>query len=101
MAFSRYARTKSLTLAGGKKIVMCSKAYSRVNKAVKSGRLQSSQQVLKQGSRLDTISADVYGDAIYWWVIAAASGIGWQCQVPPGTVLRIPHSLDAVSQLVA
>jgi hypothetical protein len=25
-----------------------------------------------------------------WWVIAAASGIGWGMQVPPGVILKIP-----------
>ena len=51
---------------------------------------------MQEGERLDTIAGKIYGDSNYWWVIAAASGIGWPLQVPPGTLLRIPEDLGAV-----
>ena len=50
--------------------------------------------------RLDQLSGESYGDAGYWWVIAAASGIGWGMQVPPGTLIKIPDSLEKVIGLL-
>ena len=38
----------------------------------------------------------IYGSGNMWWVIAAASGIGWGTQVPPGTLLRIPTDLSMI-----
>lgn len=61
--------------------------------AAQNGSLSVQIRVLKGGERLDTIAADIYGDGSYWWVIAAATGIGWCLQVPPGTTLRIPTNL--------
>ena len=55
---------------------------------------------MEEGKRLDQISGESYGDAGYWWVIAAASGIGWGMQVPPGTLIKIPDSLEKVIGLL-
>ena len=52
--------------------------------------------VLEEGQRLDQIAGVFYGDSSYWWAIAAASGIGWALQVPPGTVLRVPKNIGDV-----
>lgn len=41
-------------------------------------------------NRLDLISWKVYGSAMYWWAIAAASGIQDPFTVPVGTVLTVP-----------
>ena len=49
---------------------------------------------------MDIIAGEVYGDAALWWVIAAASGIGWGLQVPAGTVLNVPTRLEQVTRLV-
>tara|TARA_Y100000592_G_C5423104_1_gene294235 strand:+ start:533 stop:766 length:234 start_codon:yes stop_codon:yes gene_type:complete len=69
----------------------------RIKAAIDAGNLPFETFTLSQGQRLDIVSENYYGDASYWWVIAAASGIGWQCQVPAGTVLRIPQSLDRIA----
>jgi len=40
-----------------------------------------------------------YGNSTYWWIIAAASHIGWSLQVPEGTLIRIPDlrkTLEAI-----
>lgn len=57
---------------------------------VSSGQLRTTTIVLKQGERIDKIAGKYYGDSTLWWVIAAASGIGWGLQCPPGTVISIP-----------
>jgi nucleoid-associated protein YgaU len=44
--------------------------------------------------RLDTLAGSLYGDARYWWVIAAASDIGWGLQIPPGTIIRVVDLVD-------
>lgn len=56
--------------------------------------------VLQEGERLDIIAGREYGDARFWWVISAASGIGWGLQVPAGTSILIPRDLDQVMRLV-
>ena len=71
-----------------------------IHQAVHTRQIQFSTYVTKQGDRLDIISGDAYGTGDYWWVIAAASGIGWALQVPPGTRLFIPTDIQAVEALV-
>ena len=54
----------------------------------------------REASRLVVIiAAQELGDGRNWWMIAAASKIGWAPQVPPGTLLRIPN-IDDVLALV-
>jgi len=60
---------------------------------VQQGNIDVRQHVLKEGERLDAIAGRTYGNARLWWVIAAASGIGWGLQVPPGTQVLIPSDL--------
>lgn len=68
--------------------------------AAQEGRLTVRDHVLKEGERLDTLAGREYGNARLWWVIAAASGIGWPLQVPPGTQLLIPTKLSELNGLV-
>ena len=67
---------------------------TRIYSAVQSGELEVTSLTLTQGQRLDHLSGQNYGDSRYWWVIAAASGIGWGLQCPPGTIVRIPKNLE-------
>jgi len=71
-----------------------------IRRAVQEGRLSVREHVLKEGERLDTLAGREYRNARLWWVIAAASGIGWGLQVPPGTLLLIPTQLSQLSGLV-
>jgi len=64
--------------------------------AVTGGALEFDTHVLREGERLDHLAGQYYGDGKLWWIIAAASGIGWGLQVPPGTFIRIPTALDEV-----
>jgi hypothetical protein len=67
---------------------------SRIRSAVNDGRLPVDELVLRGAERLDTLAGSIYGDARYWWVLAAASGVGWGLQIPPGTIVNVP-SLEA------
>jgi len=99
MAFSRYSRAQR-SQKDGKRFVSSSSAGKIIKKMVDSGQLKTKDFVLSDGQRLDIVAANFYGDAKYWWVIAAASGIGWQCQVPAGTLLKIPVSLQKIFDMV-
>jgi hypothetical protein len=66
---------------------------------MKNGQLPVKQMIVRGAERLDTIAGVVYGDARYWWILAAASNIGWGMQVPVGTIINIP-ALPAVAALV-
>ena len=68
--------------------------------AVENGLIDFTTIELKEKQRLDHLAGAVYKDSSYWWVIAAASGIGWGLQVPPGTVIRIPSSLEDVMSIL-
>ena len=87
MSVSRYARTPVLAL--GKRFGTSS-AIKAIRAGIASGTIQFRETTLSGLERLDTIAGNEYGDGRYWWVIAAASNIGWASQVPPGTYLRIP-----------
>ena len=71
-----------------------------INKAVKSNAIEVATHTTVEGERLDIIAGRFYGDGNLWWVIAAASGIGWGLQIPPGTYLIIPTDLGQIEALV-
>ena len=97
MAISRYGLNS--TLDDGKTISSSIK-MAKITAGVESGAILCASYVLEEGERLDHIAGSAYGNSSYWWVIAAASNIGWGLQVPPGTLLKIPKSLDQVMGLV-
>lgn len=97
MALSRYRG--DLQIRGGK-ILQTNESVQRLRQALQTGRLVTQQRVLQEGERLDIIAGQLYGDGRLWWIIAAASGIGWPLQVPPGTLLTVPLSLEQVTRLV-
>ena len=66
-----------------------------LRREIKSGRISIINQVITTGDdRLDSLAGSIYGDGRYWWVLAAASDIGWGLQVPPGTVINIVNLED-------
>lgn len=96
MAFSRYNRSN--LIAGGRRYGTNYTGVS-IYRAVKQNRIKFKRQISKEGDRLDILAGKVYGDSKMWWVIAAASGIGWCLQVPSGTVLTIPLDLGEIEVL--
>jgi len=87
------------TILGGT-ILESAEAVVRIRAAVRTGSLLCRTIILKEGERLDRIANDVYGDGRLWWVIAAASNIGWWMQVPPGTRIQVPIDMSHVVGLV-
>ena len=72
---------------------------ARIFFAIENGVIPFTVHISKDGERLDTLAGKFYNSATLWWVIAAASGIGWGVQMPPGTVLRIPSDLSRILTL--
>ena len=97
MAISRYEYSNSVQ--DGKGI---SKPYNihLINRYVDEGRIPYNTYIIKSSERLDQLAGAVYGDSSYWWVIAAASKIGWGMQLPQGTVLKIPKNLSDVIEIL-
>ena len=97
MAFDRYARTPLLDMGT---MFGTSRSGHIIYRAARQGFIQVTQYTTKAGERLDTIAGRTYGEAGLWWVIAAASGIGWGLQVPEGIVLMVPTNIGQVEALV-
>jgi len=96
MTFSRYSRAPILNLGAQ---YGTSRAIAAVRAAVKSGQIGTRELVLRGADRLDTLAGTLYGDGRYYWILAAASDIGWGLQVPAGTILRVPE-LGDIARLI-
>ena len=95
MAINRYARSTRLKNNARGSSNACAAIYY----AIKNELIRYERRTLKQGERLDIIAGQVYGNGSLWWVIAAASGIGWGLQIPGGTVINIPLDIDEINLL--
>jgi hypothetical protein len=100
MSFSRYSFTPNIKNDTGKSFKSTSKTNVRIRNAVLKGLIDFNVHTIQEGERLDSLSYLYYGSSEYWWIIAAASGIGWSLQVPPGTILQIPNSVNEVIRYV-
>ena len=88
MAFSRYTRDDLDATGRG---LRPTASISAVRQGLATGTISIGQRIITtQNDRLDNLAGEYYGDARYWWVLAAASNIGWSIQVPPGTIITIP-----------
>ena len=96
MAFSRYSGSPVLGLGSQ---YGTSQMVVSIRNAIKDGSITVKQVIARGAARLDTIAGEEYGDARYWWVLAAASNVGWGLQVPAGTVISVP-SFDDISRIV-
>jgi hypothetical protein len=74
MAFSRYQRTDVL---GYNFQYGTSTTHAIIRAAVKAGSVPFKTITLHEAERLDHIAYRHYQNGRYWWIIAAASDIGW------------------------
>ena len=96
MAINRYQTDE---VFGANKSYGTAQATGIIRTAVNNGTLLFETVTLAGAQRLDTLAGDIYGDATLWWVLAAASNIGWGLQVPPGTVISVPRIEDVLELL--
>ena len=96
MSLSRYGRT---AVIGGSRLAT-SDTLKALRLGMRNGSIKTMPYVTSGSERLDIIAAKKYGNFRLWWIIAAASGIGWALQVPPGTRLLIPTNLTEIAGLV-
>lgn len=89
MAISRFKTVR------GKEINISGFLY----RAVQNNEISVETKVSEEGKRLDHYAYEYYTDADNWWIIAAASGIGWWLQVPEGIHLKIPTDLSQIEKL--
>jgi hypothetical protein len=97
MGLRRYNRTP--LMSAGRQYAT-PRTIARLQKGIASGRIACRQHVCTELERLDILAGKRYNDSRLWWVIAAASGIGWALQVPPGTRLLIPIKLSDIARIV-
>ena len=97
MAISRYSRNN--IIAGGTRFGTA-RAGLVIQSAIANNQILYKRIVMRESDRLDVVAGREYEDSSLWWVIAAASKIGWNLQVPAGTVLTIPTDLSQVAVLV-
>lgn len=72
-------------------------AVTRIRRGIKFGTVSIKSIVTMTGAdRLDTLAGQIYGNSRYWWVLAAASDIGWGLQLPPGTLVYVPDLQEAL-----
>lgn len=87
MAISRYSVTQKINFGSQ---FGTSESIANIRAAIQNGVIATKTIFLKEVIRLDVLAGQYYGDGKYYWLIAAASNIGWGLQVPPNTQIVIP-----------
>lgn len=96
MSLRRYSKTKTIGLNHR---YGTSTVIPTIRKNIQNGNITYMEYILEENERLDILAGKFYGDGSLYWIIAAASDIGYSLQVPPGTLLKIPN-LEDVSKYV-
>ncbi len=76
-----------------------SELCSRIYKDCKNGILEHDMLVYTKNDRLDKLSQKYYNNGLDWWIIAAASGLGWWMQINEGTQIIIPTNINQLRSL--
>ena len=97
MALSRYSFSKKIR---NSKYYGTSNVNHIINKAIQQNRISYETITLAEGVRLDHLAHAYYKNSGLWWIIAAASGIGWGLQLPAGTLIFVPRDLNEVYNLL-
>lgn len=74
-------------------------AIPAIRENISNGNIRITRHILQESERLDILAGQIYGDGRLWWILAAASNIGWGTQPPAGTLIQIPNLSD-VSKFV-
>lgn len=82
------------------KFYATSELYSQIYQAIDRGEVPATVKQLSSATRLDILAFECYGDASLWWIIAAASGIGWSMQLSPGAYVRVPTDLNVIYEIM-
>lgn len=88
MAINRYQSTQTYK---NNNLYGTFKDHIIIRSNIDNGVLSYKEYVTLSNDRLDIIAGREYGDSQYWWIIAAASKIGWGLQIPEGVQLIIPN----------
>ena len=96
MSISRYSITPKINFGFQ---YGTSNSVSNLRNAISSGLIETKTIFMKEVIRLDVLAGQYYGDAKYYWIIAAASNIGWSLQIPPNTQIVIPDLNQALRYL--
>jgi hypothetical protein len=96
MSLRRYTRTPIL-IAGRK--FGTSNLIPIIRTNIENGTITYATYVTKENERLDILAGKYYNDGKLWWLIAAASNIGWGLQVPSNIILKIPK-LEEAAQFI-
>jgi hypothetical protein len=93
MSISRYSQTPRLNLG---MMYGTSETVARIRAGIRTGKIATEIIFLKEAIRLDVLAGQYYNNAQYYWLIAAASNIGWTPQIPPNTRIAIPNLQQAL-----
>ena len=74
MSLKRYGNNSRVQ---GGKLLGTNNAIPLIRNAIRNNLIATNVRVTTESERLDIIAGRQYGDGRLWWVIAAASGIGW------------------------
>lgn len=91
MALSRYARTRLAEL--GRRYTT-SFAIPAIRENIQNGNIRYEETVLEEDERLDILAGKIYGDGRLWWILAAASSVGFSVQCPAGTRILLANIED-------
>jgi len=96
MTLRRYAND---TIFGVNTFFGTARSTTIIRSGIRNNSIAYSTKLLSGRERLDTIAGVEYGDGRLWWIIAAASDIGWGLQPPPGTIILIP-TLESILEIL-
>ena len=84
----------------GGKLLATNDSINKIKNGIRNGTIKCKRYKTKESERLDIIAAKYLGDGRLWWVLAAASNIGWALQIPPGTIINVPIQIERINALV-
>lgn len=81
-------------IINGGKLLGTNDVIPKIRNGLRQKNIRYETVIISGMERLDTLAGKYYGDGRLWWILAAASNIGFGAQVPPGTIILIPNLDD-------